>query len=254
MIIIGVIIGVIVLAIWRPIVSFLDKRKNKKEKHKKELSDSLEMHKKELIHEILNPLTLLDIKYDYKDFRKWIDGLEVLKEKGDLFDWAFQHLQSSEKYKVILPYLNKAKDFIEGLNSELSNLKLYLEENIKESDRKIIPYISKKMVRSVFFEDTDVDRIKIKEVKDKNIYIYRNKKDTFKIPCILYEKTEKLITEIIEQKEFLNQLKEIQRIDGNAKKELDKFTGTLKTFLKDIEHNYKLEGKCDKFSYLEVVD
>lgn len=211
--------------------------------------DKKRKHKKELIEEILKPLTLLGIRYDYKDFREWIDGLEILEKKGDLFVWAFKHLASSKKYKVILSYFTKAKEFIEDLNDKLSKLKLYLDDNIKSSDREIIPHISKEIIRYVFIQDTDVDCIKIKEVRDKNIYVYRNNKDTFRIPCILgVEKTTKLVSELIEKKEFLNQLEQIQEIDRNAKKELNEFTGQLKTFLDDIKHNFKLKGRCEECS------
>lgn len=210
-----------------------------------DIRETKKVHRKKLIDEILRPLTFLSIRYDYKDFRVWIDGLEVLEEKGDLFVCAFKHLESCKKYNVILPSFETSKIDIKELIAKLKELKLYLNDNIEMNDREIIPYISREMVRSVFFEDTDVDCIKIKEVKDKNIYIYRNNEDTFRIPYILYEKTEDLISGIIEQKEFINQLKKIREIDRNAKKELEIFTGQLKTFLEDIEHNSKLKGKCE---------
>jgi len=213
------------------------------------------IHNRELIDEILNPLQRSTLKH--KDFKIWIDRLELLEnlaicEKGDIYKWAFQHLQHKD-YSDILISFQIVETWIVEINIKLKNLDAYIDSKINEKYRKDFAHYIWDIVQTAFYEDTDVDCIKIKEVKDNNIYIYRNKKDSFRIPCIFdEEKTKKLVLKLIERKEFISQLEIIQEEYNELRKEFrERFQGTfLKKLMVDYKRKGKLKGRCKDCSRL----
>ncbi|MCJ7571667.1 MAG: hypothetical protein MUO82_07300 [Candidatus Thermoplasmatota archaeon] len=171
--------------------------------------------------------------------------------KRDEFIWAKHHLQH-KSYSNILTNLEKVNELIGNLNIKLKNLEEHMDNKIDTQYRDGLSHYLGDIVQSVFYNDTEVDYIKIKEVKENEIHILRNETECIKIPCIFgVEKTKEVISNIIEQLEFKKRLLEIQNINNELKKDFwEPFEKFLKLILDNYERKSKLKGRCEECSRL----
>jgi len=235
-IICGTISMLIGLVIYRYIETKLNRRKERKESHRKEL-----------VERILKPLQLSIIKH--KDFKVFIDDLEKL-EKQEEFSFVFQHLQHTD-YSSILTSWKNSKGLIKDLNKKLEELETYIDSKVTKKYKSDLSRYIWDLVQTAFYEDTKMDYLKIEKIEDKSIVIPRNERDGLKIPCIFGEtKTKNFLSKIINP-EFRNHLKEIQEKNNKLNKE---FKGKFQELIKGIVYGInnkecELKGGCKICSF-----